>query len=221
MRVFLGGTCNDSTWRSVLIKSLDKFKIEYFNPVIDDWTPECQEIERQEKEKCDVELYVITPLMTGVFSIAEAVNASHKKVIGFSNKSNTIFCVLDSDLGKTFDDSQLRSFNAVGEMIVKNGGVYLKSLNDVVIELCRMNIHYEQNKIFDDKYINLAFGWREKINDLTHPIPPIENNTLCYIESEEALIICYENKWHLRFAPNQESTDRVVYWLSSQLKFVI
>ena len=45
-KVFLGGTCNESTWRVELIPLL---KIDYFNPVVEDWTPECQaEEERQE-----------------------------------------------------------------------------------------------------------------------------------------------------------------------------
>ena len=34
-KVFLGGTCNDSLWREELIKKLE---IDYFNPVVDDWT---------------------------------------------------------------------------------------------------------------------------------------------------------------------------------------
>jgi hypothetical protein len=34
-KVFLGGTCNESLWRDKLIKLL---KIEYFNPVVPDWT---------------------------------------------------------------------------------------------------------------------------------------------------------------------------------------
>ena len=42
VKVFLGGTCNNSTWRDTLIPLL---KIDYFNPVVDDWTPECQEQE--------------------------------------------------------------------------------------------------------------------------------------------------------------------------------
>ncbi len=37
-KVFLGGTCNESTWRDRVIKDL---KIDYFNPVVEDWTPEC------------------------------------------------------------------------------------------------------------------------------------------------------------------------------------
>lgn len=41
-KVFLGGTTNNTNWRDDLIK---KLKIEYFNPVVDDWNEEAQERE--------------------------------------------------------------------------------------------------------------------------------------------------------------------------------
>ena len=44
-KVFLGGTCAETTWREELI---DLIQIDYFNPVVDDWTPDCIEIENQE-----------------------------------------------------------------------------------------------------------------------------------------------------------------------------
>jgi hypothetical protein len=40
MKVFLGGTCNESTWREKLIPML---KIDYFNPVVKDWKLEIKE----------------------------------------------------------------------------------------------------------------------------------------------------------------------------------
>lgn len=67
-KVFLGGTCNESEWRNYLIKLLT---IDYFNPVVDDWTEECMAEERKQREICDYCLYTITPKMTGVYSIAE------------------------------------------------------------------------------------------------------------------------------------------------------
>ena len=36
-RIFLGGTCNGTTWRDELIKGLT---VDYFNPVVEDWTEE-------------------------------------------------------------------------------------------------------------------------------------------------------------------------------------
>ena len=53
-KVFLGGTCNNSTWRNRLI---DNLKIDYFNPVVEDWTPECQaEEERQKNDECNIHM---------------------------------------------------------------------------------------------------------------------------------------------------------------------
>ena len=40
-KVFLWGTCNESTWRDKLIPKLENINFGYFNPVVEDWTPEC------------------------------------------------------------------------------------------------------------------------------------------------------------------------------------
>ena len=87
-KVFLGGTCNESTWRDELIKSLE---IGYFNPVVDDWTPECMAEELRQRESCDYCLYVITGKLTGVYSIAEVVDDSCKR------PGKTIFCISTHD----------------------------------------------------------------------------------------------------------------------------
>ena len=46
MKVFLGGTCAGSKWRDNIIPQL---KCEYFNPVVDDWTPEHRRLRNGEK----------------------------------------------------------------------------------------------------------------------------------------------------------------------------
>lgn len=127
-KVFLGGTCNESTWREKLIK---KLKIDYFNPVVEDWTEECYKEELRQREICDYCLYVITPLMTGVYSIAEVVDDSNKK------PSKTVFCFLDKDWnGMYLEDAyyttgQIKSLDAVGRMVERNGGKYFRNLDDV------------------------------------------------------------------------------------------
>ena len=126
-KVFLGGTCNESAWRDKLIKILE---IDYFNPVVDDWTEECYQEELRQREICDYCLYVITPRMTGVYSIAEVVDDSNKR------PEKTIFCLLTADVDDTgkvimFDPGQLRSLDRVGRMVEKNGGKYFRELRDV------------------------------------------------------------------------------------------
>jgi hypothetical protein len=123
-RVFLGGTCNESIWRDLLIPML---KIDYFNPVVDDWTPECQAEEIRQREQCDFCLYTITPRMTGVYSIAEVVDDSNKR------PEKTIFCILETDPtgGEQFTKGQIKSIEAVGKMVERNGGKLFRSLKDV------------------------------------------------------------------------------------------
>lgn len=118
-KVFLGGTCNESTWRDELVPLL---KIDHFNPVVDDWTPDCMAEEIRQRELCDYCLYVITPAMTGVYSIAEVVDDSNKR------PSQIIFCIWDVD---GFDKGQLRSLIAVGAMVERNGGQYFTTLSSV------------------------------------------------------------------------------------------
>ena len=110
-KVFLGGTCNNSTWRDELDPII---QIDKFNPVVEDWTSECQEIEMDEKEnKCDVHLYIITSQMTGVFSIAEVIDSVHNKT------KKTILHVLPEG----FDKGQLKSLKAVVNLVKLRGGI--------------------------------------------------------------------------------------------------
>jgi hypothetical protein len=121
-KVFLGGTCNESTWRDELIPML---KIDYFNPVVDDWTPECQAEELRQRDLCEFCLYVITPRMTGVYAIAEVVDDSNKR------PEKTVFCVLSIDGELAFTPGQMRSLDAVAKMVERNGSKAFRSLEAV------------------------------------------------------------------------------------------
>jgi hypothetical protein len=114
-KVFLGGTCGKSTWRDALIPVLE---IGYFNPVVPNWTPECQEEERRQRVLCDFLLYAITSEMVGVYSIAEAVDDSNKR------PAATVLCILLAG----FDAHQEKSLKAVGAMCASNGAKVVYSL---------------------------------------------------------------------------------------------
>lgn len=125
IKVFLGGTCNGSKWRDVIIPMLLKKRIEYFNPVVDDWTDDCQAEEERQKKLCNLNLYVITPKMLGVFSIAEVVNSSNKDPLG------TILVVLEQDTKLKFNKGQMMSLNAVKKMVKANGASVFDTLEQV------------------------------------------------------------------------------------------
>lgn len=121
-KVFLGGTCNGSTWRDELIPLLG---INYFNPVVENWTPQCQEEEIKQREKCDYVLYVITPKLTGLYSIAEVIDDSNKR------PEKTLFCYLITDGDYIFNNAQLLSLKAIKDMVIRNNALYFDSLSDV------------------------------------------------------------------------------------------
>ena len=129
-RCFLGGTCCNSEWRDELIEMLE---IDYFNPVVKDWTPECQEEEIRQRETCDYVLYVITPEMKGVYSIAEVVDDSNKR------PEKTILCIIEEvdypERGETFNFKWVphisKSLNAVKKLVKKNGATVCENLEDV------------------------------------------------------------------------------------------
>lgn len=121
-RVFLGGTCNNSTWRDRLVPDL---KVPYFNPVVEDWTEDCQKEELRQRDVCSKLLYVITPLMVGVYSVAEVVD----DVNNFPER--TVFCVLDSDNGEEFSKAQRKSLKAVEDLVRRRGGIVCKDLDEV------------------------------------------------------------------------------------------
>lgn len=128
-KVFLGGTCNESSWRNDLIKKLE---INYFNPVVDDWTEECMAEEIKQRESCDFVLYTITPKMTGVYSIAEVIDDSNKR------PHKTLFCLLEEDDEQQFTNGQLKSLKQVAEMVKRNGGRTFISLHSVAEYLNKM-----------------------------------------------------------------------------------
>jgi len=124
-KVFLGGTCSKSTWRDDLLKLLDEEKVSFFNPVVKNWTPEDQKEEIRQRNISDYVLFVITPKMTGVYSIAELVDDSNKQ------PDKTLFCYLKKDEEKEFDESQTKSLDMVVEMVEKNGGRVFENLKEI------------------------------------------------------------------------------------------
>lgn len=122
IRVFLGGTCNNSVWRN----DLPMLKTDYYNPVVPDWTPAFQQNELKERSSCDIVVYCITPAMTGVYSIAEVVDDSNKR------PDKTVLCLLEQEADRSaFSKYQLKSLYAVCELVGKNGGKVCFSLQEV------------------------------------------------------------------------------------------
>ncbi len=160
MKVFLGGTCANSTWREKLIPML---KCDYFNPVVEDWTPECQEIEENEKRICDFHLYVITPKMKGVYSIAEVVNDSQKL-----SKNHCVLCITKEEDDRDWTKEELKSLDATSKLVSNNGGLVVDTLEEVAEYLNQYGYDavVAQRDLYIKKFNHLSDNWNKLIKEI-------------------------------------------------------
>jgi hypothetical protein len=121
-KVYLGGTLSGSTWRDDLIKLL---KIDYFKPTNEAWTAEGHNEEQSQRFICDYFLYVITPKMIDIHTIV-CVTEDSSMI-----PDKTIFCVLNSDNGLTFDQEQLKSLEDLSKSVSSNGANVFYDLKSV------------------------------------------------------------------------------------------
>lgn len=108
--VFLGGTCNGSTWREVLLSGL---MVRTFNPVVENWDEAAKAREDEAKYNADLMLYVITPKQKGFYSIAELTHDSLAK-------RNVVVAFVDDPDGTVWDEHQIKSNAAIAELIGAN-----------------------------------------------------------------------------------------------------
>ena len=109
--VFLGGTTNETTWREELI---DMLTIDYFNPVVEDWTKECIVNEENAKLRARALLYVINPKQMGNYSIAEMTYSACME-----KDKHILYMFQLTDEGEEYNESQIKSNYAIIELLSK------------------------------------------------------------------------------------------------------
>jgi hypothetical protein len=125
MSVFLGGTCAGSTWRDELVEKLDTSKIDAFNPVVDNWTEECQKVEDYHKENDDVMLFVLTPESKSIYSWVEVTMACLKQ------PERTVLCVLEQRDGKEYEGHEKKAVMKSVKDLKNNGATVVGNLDDL------------------------------------------------------------------------------------------
>jgi len=82
--VFLGGSCNPTTWRKeIVIPELKRLGITYYNPQVDHWAPELIELENQAKQNCEILFFVVDNQTRAIASMMEVafIAATKRKLI--------------------------------------------------------------------------------------------------------------------------------------------
>uniref|UniRef100_A0A1A9VZZ0 Raw n=1 Tax=Glossina brevipalpis TaxID=37001 RepID=A0A1A9VZZ0_9MUSC len=85
VEVFLGGSCNPTTWRAdVAIPALKELGISFYNPQVSDWTPDLIELEHRAKEKARVLFFVMdseTRASAGAIEVAHIAGQNCKQLV--------------------------------------------------------------------------------------------------------------------------------------------
>lgn len=107
--VFLGGTCNGSSWRE---KVMAELKVPYFNPIVENWTEADRDNEERAKKAASYLLYVLTPKQQGIYSLVEAaVDLLHTK------DKFVVLAFLPDDDGEAYSDSDWKSILAAVRLL--------------------------------------------------------------------------------------------------------
>lgn len=120
--VGLFGTVN-SDWRERIIPML---KTNYFNPIVDDWTPEAQAQEELIKQTASGILFVISPKQKGFFSFVELTE------FALQSPDRMFVCILDNDDNVSWDADAKKSIDAVRKFLTDKTDVTVyTTLEDV------------------------------------------------------------------------------------------
>lgn len=143
--VGLFGTCGNSKWREeVVIPTLDKAGVAYFNPVVSDWNEEAQKNEVKNAAEDRVIIMAITGETTAIASMAElgwqvylAHGVGQKVVVFIEDMPND---VLASDTGTSLRINKVRALirkyaeKAVGDVFLVSS---LQEAADKAVELMK------------------------------------------------------------------------------------
>lgn len=117
--VFLGGSCNPTTWRSeVAIPLLEQQLVNYYNPQVSRWYPELIEKENFAKAFASVLFFFIdnqTRSIVAMIEVAE-LSATHRKLVCMVNEYNqrqTVIC------GELVSEKELEDLKHA-QKIIKN-----------------------------------------------------------------------------------------------------
>lgn len=130
LTVFLGGTCGSSTWRQKLIPMLSD-NVEAFNPVVENWTPECQQVEDYHKAHDNINLFVITPETNAPYSLFEIGVEAAK------NSNRTVVCFLDNENGTVFEGQQAKAVKKIKADLKQMKVSVYESLDELGADLNR------------------------------------------------------------------------------------
>ncbi|XP_055300575.1 uncharacterized protein LOC129567549 isoform X2 [Sitodiplosis mosellana] len=130
--VFLGGSCNPTTWRAdVAIPTLEKLGISFYNPQVSDWTPDLIELEHRAKEKARVLFFVMdseTRASAAAIEVAYISGHNPRHLVLVLNPYKPEQCILNEPISPQEYIDLKRNQQLLREIVSRRG---LPVLDDV------------------------------------------------------------------------------------------
>ncbi len=152
----LFGTCGGSKWRDAFVYAYAERGMNFFNPQVDNWTPECADIEADHLANDDIILFPVTGETFGTASLAEIGFAVAQ--VQQSNTNRSVVIMIDPSVNEVLltsnpvmakDNSRTRTLVRAHLQKIKRPNVYivedLAEMFNVSIDL--YNIHTRLNRL--------------------------------------------------------------------------
>lgn len=130
--VGLFGTCGNSRWRDSFIERYDVEDVEFFNPQVDDWKPECAVEEARHLANDAVILFPITSETYGTGSLAET-GFSILNAIRLDDRRDFVI-LIEQDLDESLSDPVARKESLRARALVREHLRKLHLSNLYVVE---------------------------------------------------------------------------------------
>lgn len=119
----LFGTCGSSKWREPFMRRYRRLGIDFFNPQVDDWDPECAREEARHLAEDEIILSPVTRETYGMGSLSE-VGFSILQAIRLDDRRDFVI-MIEMKLDPIFNDEMTRKESLRARALVKQ---HLKKL---------------------------------------------------------------------------------------------
>jgi len=139
--VGLFGTCGNSTWRNPFMEKYKSLEINFYNPQIEDWTPECS---KEEAEHLASDCIILFPVLdeTYAFGSLAEVGFSILQTLRLDDKRDLIVLITDHLSEELMKDEiqakeSLKSRALVYQHLkkIRSPNVYLVNTLDEMLDL--------------------------------------------------------------------------------------
>ena len=146
--VGLFGTCGTSTWREAFIAKYEQLGIDYFNPMVDNWTIDCAVTEAHHLATDDIIVFPVTGETSGFGSLAEIGFAVGQALSGNSYRSVVLYIAptVDATFAESYpseakDSNRARALSIAHLSKVSNGNVHIAYSMEELLEISVELVH--------------------------------------------------------------------------------